>query len=203
MKVATGSDKEAQVLLRSLIYEEMDGEPLYYQGYRQVLDHQKTLDDIMGSSSLQATIIRLLLKYLYTNVDGKGFKVYTNEAGLHLAKGNNLASDIMIYSESALKSYRINKQYFTIPPQVVIEVDIKVDLSFSDREAYVKEKTKKLFRFGAARVIWILSATQQIIMAEPNQDWLIRDWNLPFAIMADHTVNIGEMLKGENTDQDH
>ncbi len=197
MKAMAEHDERTQTILQSLIYEEMDGEPIYYRGYREVLDNKKTLDDIMGSSSLQASIIRLLLKFLYAKVDGHGFEVYTNEAGLHLAKGNNLSSDIMIYPASAMESYQVDDKYFQIPPRVVIEVDIKVDLADSQREAYVKKKTKKLFRFGAERVIWILSATQQIVIAEPEQDWLIRDWQKAFDILPGHSINLGELLKAK------
>lgn len=180
---------------RSLIYEEMDGEPIYYQGYKEVLSKEKTLEDIMGSSSLQSVIITVLLKYLYKHLDDQQYEVFTNETGLHLAKGNNLASDIAIYNASSLKDFVYDEHYFEIPPAVGIEVDIKADLSVMKWETYVKRKTEKLHRFGVQRLIWILSATQQIITTEPNQDWLTRDWHKPLEILPDHTINLGEMLK--------
>lgn len=34
---------------RELIYEEMDGQPIYYAGYQEVINN-KTLDDIVGIS---------------------------------------------------------------------------------------------------------------------------------------------------------
>ena len=39
-----------------LIYEIMDGQPLYRKGYKAVLNKSKTLEDIMGSSTLQSEI---------------------------------------------------------------------------------------------------------------------------------------------------
>ena len=180
---------------RSLIYEEMDGEPIYYRGYQEVLSKEKTLEDIMGSSSLQSVIIRVLLKYAYAQIDGEQYEVYTNETGLHLAKGNNLASDIAIYRKSALKDFQYDNHYFKIPPAVAVEIDTKADLSVMKWEIYLKKKTQKLHEFGVEKIIWLLSATQQVIIAEPNQDWLTRDWHKPLEILPDHTINLGEMLK--------
>jgi hypothetical protein len=180
---------------QELIYEEMDGQPIYYAGYREVINNKKTLEDIMGSSSLQAVIIKLLLKYLYTHVDDNGYEVYTNETGLHLSKGNNLSSDIAIYKSSDIQKYTIDEHYFDIPPEIVIEIDTKADLSKIKWEKYLDKKTKKLFAFGVKKVVWILSSSQQLILAEPEQDWLIRDWHKPFDIVQGHSVNLGKMLK--------
>jgi len=47
---------------RELIYEEMDGQPIYYAGYQEVINNNKTLDDIVGSSYLQSVIIKRLFK---------------------------------------------------------------------------------------------------------------------------------------------
>lgn len=201
MNTSATSDKEAPAIDQALVYEEMDGKSLYYRGYRDVLSNLKTVDDIMGSSSLQSVIITILLKYLYTQVDETLYEIYTNETGLHLSKGNNLASDIAIYETASLQHYQYDDHYFEIPPKVVIEIDIKVDLSNAAREAYVKEKTEKLFQFGVERVIWVLSASQQVILAEPNQDWLIRDWHLPFIIVDNYSINIGEMLQKRGVDK--
>ncbi len=194
------SKSTSKKIPRSLIYEEMDGEPIYYRGYQDVLNKNKTLDDIMGSSSLQAVIIKVLLKYLYTNVDEQQYEIFTNETGLHLAKGNNLASDIAIYDTALLKGFKYDEHYFKIPPTVGIEVDIKADLSVMKWETYVKRKTEKLHRFGVQRVIWILSATQQVITTEPNQDWIIRDWHKPLEILPDHIINLGDMLRASGVE---
>ena len=35
---------------KNLIYEIMDGKPVYYAGFREVLSKQKTIEEIMGSS---------------------------------------------------------------------------------------------------------------------------------------------------------
>lgn len=180
---------------RELIYEEMDGRPIYYAGYQEVINNHQTLDDIMGSSHLQVVIIKLLLRYLYAHVDEKGYEVYTNETGLHLSRNNNLAADIAIYHSNRLKEVVPTDKYLSTSPEVVIEVDTKADFTDLKSEKYLREKTQKLLDFGVKKVIWILSASQLVILAENNKDWLMRDWNKPFEILPDHSVNLGEMLK--------
>ncbi len=194
------SKSTSEKIPRSLIYEEMDGEPIYYRGYQDVLNKKKTLDDTMGSSSLQAAIIDALLRYLYTQVDQKAYKFFTNEAGLHLAKGNNVASDIAIYNTSDLKNFKYDDHYFKIPPTVVVEIDTKADLSVMKWETYLKKKTEKLHAFGVKKIIWILSATQQVIIAEPDQDWFIRDWHKPWELLPGHIVNLGDMLRASGVE---
>ncbi|MEM9671242.1 MAG: Uma2 family endonuclease [Bacteroidota bacterium] len=180
---------------QELIYEEMDGQPIYYAGYREVLNNNKTLDDIMGSSHLQVVIINLVLKYLYKHVDESDYEFYTNEAGLHLSKSNNLAADIAIYRSDQIKEVTPTNKYLNISPEVVIEVDTKADLTDLKSEEYLRKKTQKLLDFGVKKVIWILSASQLVILAENDKDWLMRDWHKPFDILPDHFVNLGEMLK--------
>ncbi len=200
MQSTLESKPTSEKISRALIYEEMDGEPIYYRGYQDVLNKKKTLDDIIGSSSLQAVIIKVLLKYLYTNVDDKQHEVFTNETGLYLARGNNLASDIAIYETTALKNFKYDDHYFKIPPTVAVEIDTKADLSVMKWETYLKKKTEKLHAFGVMKIIWILSATQQVIIAEPKQDWIIRDWHKPVEIPPNHIINLGKMLRASGVE---
>lgn len=44
--------KPKQAVPEYLIYEIMDGKPIHYKGYREVLAGTKTVGEIMGSSSL-------------------------------------------------------------------------------------------------------------------------------------------------------
>lgn len=42
---------------QALIYEMVDNQPIYYRGYKDVLNGVKDVEDIMGSSLLQAVLI--------------------------------------------------------------------------------------------------------------------------------------------------
>jgi len=177
-----------------LIYEEMDGKPIYYKGYEQVVNNNKTLDDIMGSSTLQSIIIAYIIKFLNSKIDEK-YLLLSNELGLHLEKGNNLSSDIAIYEKAVLLKDIIINKYSEIPPKIVIEVDTKADLNnFDSTMDYFKRKTQKLFAFGVERVIWILSHNRQVMVAVPNQNWYIMDWDKELEIIDNHKLNIAQLL---------
>jgi Uma2 family endonuclease len=178
----------------SLIYEIMDGKPIYYHGYQSVLNKKRKPEDIMGSSSLQAVIVSFIVGLLYRYFNEKEFWIMTNEAGVYLDHGNNLAGDIMLYERKRLKPSDINNEYVKIPANVVIEVDTKADLSVLKFEEYLKKKTTKFHEFGVDKIIWILTASRQVVIASPNEDWLLIDWNKDIEIMNGITFNIGSYL---------
>ncbi|MCU0355216.1 MAG: Uma2 family endonuclease [Cytophagales bacterium] len=185
---------------KHLIYEEMDGIPIYYAGYREVISGKQTFESIMGSSSLQGTIISCLLKYLYRNLDDKDHFVYTNEIGLHLKKGANLSSDIAIYDRDTLKKTPINNQYFEIPPLAVVEVDTKADVPEANRlldENYYAKKTQNLLEFGVKEVIWIFTGIKKIMVARPHQDWYTSDWTKEIVLLEKHNFSLAGLLKDE------
>ena len=45
---------------KSLIYEEYEGKPLYYRGFKEVMEGTKTFDEIMGQSDRQAILVKRL-----------------------------------------------------------------------------------------------------------------------------------------------
>lgn len=140
---------------KSLIYEEYDGKPMYYRGYKEVMNGLKTHEEIMGESDTQFIIVACLLKFLIKNIDDDKFIVGSNEVGLHTKKRSNLSADIAIYEKSTLQGKTPKNKYFDIPPLVVIEVDIEADTnSFGISEIdYYSMKTKKLLEFGTKEVV--------------------------------------------------
>jgi Uma2 family endonuclease len=175
---------------KQLVYEELNGRAYYRKGYKEVINKTKTIEEIMGSSSLQGTIISVLLSFLYRNIEDLGYEIITNEIGLHISLGNNLSSDIILYNHDDFLQYRIDEHYFNVAPKIVIEVDIKIDLGEVSDVNYITDKTKILFGFGVERVIWVLTTQQKVILAQPNQDWIIRDWSKDFEILEGHSINL-------------
>lgn len=177
-----------------LVKEILDEIPVYYKGYKAVVRKEKTLADIMGASGLQIFIVRYLFRLLDRNLDENLFYVFTGEGGLHVDKGNNLSGDVLIFEKSTLTPDLIDTHYLNIPPLIDIEVDVEIDNStFSDFE-YIQKKTKKLLDFGTQKVIWILTKTKIIIVAEPNKDWLMIDWAKDVEIINNLNVNIQNYL---------
>lgn len=181
----------------SLIYEVMDGEPLYYKGYKDVLSNKKSLDDIMGSSTLQSFIITYLLKFTFKNLDEQKFLALTNELGLHVSDKTNFAGDINIFDRSVFSVENINKRYSSVAPKIVCEVDSKIDFSKDKDLDYINIKTQKLLNFGVEKVIWIFTGSQKVMVSQQNHDWLTKDWNQDIELLDGHFFNIGQYLKDE------
>ena len=180
----------------ALVYEVLDGKPVYYKGYREVLEQKKTIEEIMGSSNLQATITEYILMVLYRNLDLATFRILTNEVGLHLEKKNNLSGDILLYEKSVLPVTSADRRYIPIAPKIHIEVDIDADTEdFVSGESYVYAKTQKLLDFGTEKVIWVLSETRKVLLAQPDRDWQVIDWHKPVEVLEGTTIAVGAYLK--------
>jgi len=180
----------------SLIYEILNGRPLYYKGYRDVVAGTLKSEDLMGSSDLQSIIVTILVGTLWNHVDRKTYQITTNESGLHIAVGDNLSADIAIFEKAKLS--KLKGKYFDIAPKIVIEVDIKIDLNAIGSDvAYISEKTQELFDFGVERVLWVLSSIRKVIILHPNQDWITTDWSNDILVMEGCVLNIKKLLDEE------
>jgi len=162
-----------------LLYEQLNGRALYRRGFRDVLAHKKTVEEIMGSSSLQAFVISILFTEITRHLPDD-YLAFTSESGLHLGHGDNLANDIAIFLLADIK--KVDETYFSIPPKIVIEVDVKINLDdqgFMSPTDYVNIKTQKMLDFGVERVIWITTAyaARKVMVAEPNNDWILTNWD--------------------------
>ena len=193
--------KPAKTLSEELIYETLAGRVFYRKGYRDVLNKTKTIEEIMGSSGLQSIIVSYLMKMLFKLDDNK-YWILSNEIGLHIDHRNNPASDIGIFKTSVLTPDLVDIHYVNVPATVFIEVDIRADVEDLGETGYITLKTSELFKFGAEKVIWVLSSVQKIIVAEKGEkSWHWSDWNEDIEVLDGVTFNIGQYLakKGINT----
>ncbi|MDX2286329.1 MAG: Uma2 family endonuclease [Bacteroidia bacterium] len=179
-----------------LIYEIIDGKPIYYRGYREVMAGTKTYTEIIGSSTLQSLIASYLLRVLFKGLDESAFTVLTNEAGLHLNHRNNLSGDILIFDAQTLPASAVGEHYADVPPAVVIEVDISADPADREADSYVHLKTQKLLEFGVQQVIWILTVPKTVTAARAGEDWQIKDWHKDIEVADGIQFNIGAYLVG-------
>lgn len=180
-----------------LIRDMIDGKPFYYKGYRDVLNKTKTIHDIMPCSTLQAEIIMYLNFLLIQALGINKYRIFTSESGSHLAKNVNYGLGIAVYDKKVLTSKKINKHFANVPPELVVEVDIKVELEDLNEIDFINKKTQSLLDYGTKRVIWIISESKKILIAESgnDKDWLLRDWNKDFELFNGLTANIGQYLK--------
>ncbi|MGF7217845.1 Uma2 family endonuclease [Spirosoma lacussanchae] len=181
----------------SLIYEEINGVPYYYRGYRAVLSRQKTTEEVMGASALQSAVVSLLIHILYKYLPFDDYLIATNEPGLHLAPGNNLSNDIAVFDQASLPT-PLDDKYFSVPPRLVIEVDVKIDLPNNVSETeYVYDKTQKLLDFGVQKVIWILTKTRRTLIAQPNERWILTNWDDAVEILPGCAFELNLLLRSK------
>lgn len=179
------------IIPEALIYERVNGDPIYYRDYQCVLEGIKTPEQIMGSSYLQSLIISSLLQTLFTKVDLQQYKILTNEVGLQLGKNSERMLDIAIIAQDKLQDI-VKEKYLPVAPDIVMEVDIKADAS----QAYVHQKTDQLLGFGLETVIWIFSESKKVVIAEKGKEpWQIFSWDKSFTILEDITLNLHDIVK--------
>ncbi|WP_170305400.1 Uma2 family endonuclease [Spirosoma terrae] len=177
-----------------LIYEIMDGKPIHYKGYREVLAGTKKVSEIIGSSTLQALIVTHLIILLGKQIDENQYTILSSEAGMHLDKRTNLAGDILIFDNATLPIDAINEFYAQVPPKIVIEVDISADSADVDTDGYIFQKTQKLLNFGVEKVIWITTVAKKVTVATPQGDWQVKDWHKDIDVLEGIQFNIGQYL---------
>jgi len=182
----------------SLIKEVLDGQPIYYKGYRSVMYGHKNLEEIMGASSLQGLVILYIQRLLNKNLDEMMYLPMTGEIGLHLSNRNNLSGDIMLYHIGQIEKF--TKRYFDVPPLLQVEVDVEIDTENISQNLYVTRKTQRLLEFGVKKVIWVFTATQSVWVAEPEQDWRIINWNKDIELFEGISMNLGDYLAKMNVE---
>lgn len=182
----------------ALIYEQWQGKPIYYKGYRDVLAGKKTLEEVMSCSDLQGVLVSLLNIELGSAINRKKYLLATNEVGLHLALNDNLGNDIAIFEKEKLG--KLKGKYFDVAPKIVIEVDVKADVEdFPNKLVdYLIQKSQKLLDFGVERVLWIVTSHQKVYVIDRNDPtWYVVNWSETISVIDNCTLNIKQLLDDE------
>ena len=179
----------------NLIYEMLDGEPIYYKGYRDCLDGEKQPEEIIGSGYIQSLIITKLVFFLMSNLEER-YLVLTNEVGIQFGEKSWRAADIAIMEKANLKNVDLGNKYLKVAPKIVIEIDTKAEIEeVQSSYGYFHLKTDELLNFGVERLIWIFTDSRKIMVAEKNKDWQIMDWSKDVPILGDLFVNIARLIE--------
>ena len=186
-----------QEIPKSLIYEMVQGKPIYYKGYKDYLKGEKQLEQLIGSGKFQAFLVTELI-FLIKTFLGKEYFIFSNEIGLQFSKNSWRAADIAVIKKS--EDVEINDKYLSTPPDYVIEIDTKADLKEIENPlGYYQEKTEDLIKFGVKKVIWIFTDTKKIMVAEKgNKKWEIIDWDQDVEFVEGLNINIQQILTDNN-----
>ncbi|MEZ4830073.1 MAG: Uma2 family endonuclease [Bacteroidia bacterium] len=181
---------------KTLIYEMINGHPVYYRGYKDYLKGNVQLEEVMGSSKLQAFLAVELIFWLKTHLKS-AYYIFTNELGLQFEKNSWRSADIAVISKQKMPHLSLDEKYLESAPELVIEIDTKADLSeVQNPLGYYQEKTQDLINFGVEKVIWIFTDTQKVMIAEPGKRWEIADWSEDIQVIDSHMLNLRDLISG-------
>ena len=184
--------RKSRKIPAALIREELRGQPLYYRGYKDVLNGSKQIEEIMGSSSLQSYLVGFIYATLFSLIDRKKYLITTNEAGLHLGHKNNLSTDIGVFLKEKVV---LNDKYFEVAPEMAIEVDVKID---TDKELdYIFSKSEEMMQFGTQKICWIITKNKKIFVFAKDETALIFDWDKDIQLTENITLNLQKLLDEE------
>ena len=176
----------------ALIYEIVKGQPIYYKGWQAVLRGEKTIEEVMASSILQAYLVYEI--GLKISPLRKKYIIGSNKAGLKFDKGDHRAADIALWTKDSLRGKPLDNHYATVMPDIVIEVDTKADLLHNPN--YYFDKTKDLHSRGVRRVLWVFTSSEQIMIAENDGSgkWQVLNWDTPVEVVDGCMLNIQELI---------
>ncbi len=202
VEVPKQKEQDRKQLLKELVYERYRGRPIYYRGYREVLQGKKTVEEVMGSSKLQWFVIQVILRLLFANLDLSRFVVATNEAGFRTGRRSWRNLDIAVFDRQQLLQEGVDEKYVQTPPRVVIEVDTKADLQkYEDLLSYVIEKVQDLHQAGVERVVWILTRNRRVVIAEQQEaEWKIVPLDEEIELMEGVRCNVAALLRQEGVE---
>ncbi len=193
-RTRTSKQKVPSYLIKEWVYNT----PVYYKGYRDVLQKKKTTEDIMADGTLQAAIKFWLTLLLRNHLDLAKYWVFSGEVGSHVAPKKNAAHDLVIIEKRLLPPGNVSNRYADEPARVVIEIDTAIEYG-NDRpiEQFVQQKTQQTLDFGTKKVIWIFTATQKVMVATPDADWTISDWSKTIEVLDGVQFNLAEFVEKE------
>lgn len=181
-----------------LIKEVLDGIPVYYKGYRDVMRGKETFEGIKGDSLLVVLLKTWLARLLIENLGTTKYWIGYGEIGIQISNEDSAAHGVVVFDKVVLPPAKISNRYADVPAKVVIEIDTEVE--YGDGlcpDIYVQQKTQRTLDFGTERVIWIFTATRKVLVATPGRDWTLGDWDQEIEILDGVKFNVAAYLRQE------
>jgi Uma2 family endonuclease len=185
-----------QHIPKQLIYEMIEGNPIYYKGYKEYLNGDKQLEELMGSSILQSFLVTKI-SFLLQQQLGADYEVYSGELGIQFGKNSWRSADIAIFEAALLTKIPLDNKYISVAPKAVIEIDTKAAVEAIENPFdYYYKKTDELLDFGVERVVWILTDSKKVMIAEKNKSkWEVCQWQESVLILNDIAINLEAIIQ--------
>ena len=184
-------DDKKEKLLKLLTYEVVNGKPIYYRGYRDVLAGKKTPEEVMGSSAYHGILVAMLSYWLIRNL-GRKYVVMSGELGYFVEKGwRNL--DVAVFRYEDVKDKLESEGYIDVAPVLAFEINVRAEVE-SEME-YVLKKSEDLLKSGVEKVVWIFTRPRKVMVFEKGKKGVILDWKDYITLIEGLKLRLDELLK--------
>ena len=186
--------KKRDRLLRLLTYEVVDGRPIYYRGYRDVLEGKKHPEEVMGSSLLHARLVAEITGWLRERLKRFKYVVASGELGYWIEKGSTWRSlDVAVFRYEDVKDKLESDEYIDVPPVLVVEIDTHAEVE--NDTVYIVEKIQQLLKSVVSKVLWIFTGERKVLVAERGKEWVVKGWDEDIDLIEGLKLNVDRLLK--------
>gem|GEM_PF-3585582 len=173
-------ESETENIPCDFIYDIIDGKPYCRKSSPRVFS--------------LAIIRSHLLKILFEGLAEESNLLIASTPSLFMNDRNLVTGDIMVFESCKLT---IDENYVQIPPKIIIELDIKVELGDMQQEEYVFLKATKLVNFGVEKVLWFFAESERVIVVD-SKSWISQEWDGDVNILPGISCNIGQYMHNVN-----
>ncbi len=174
-----------------LIYEVVKGKLIYYKGYKAVLNGTKTFEEITRESILQSSLKAFITALIFFDLQKRGFKVTVGEMGINLSRQDKRGADISIFRA---ENFKLVDKYSDLPPEIIIEIDVRAEVEDRHEMDYVAEKMDDYHKFGVKRIIWIFTKAKKVLSANAGEPWIMEDWSANVEIVDGISINVVDIM---------
>ncbi len=174
-----------------LVYEVVKGKPIYYKGYKDVLNKTKTFEEIIMESKLQAGLKARLTMLLGYTLLQKGYEIATGELGLNISKEGKRGADLAIFKAV---NWSWDAHFSDLPPEVIFEIDVQAEMENMTEMDYVHGKIKDYLAFGVQKVIWIFTKEKLVFVATAQLPWLTYDWSADIDVVEAIKFRVNDLI---------
>lgn len=175
-----------------LIYEVSKGKPIYYKGYKDVLNKTKTFEEITLETKLQAGLKAILTHLIGVALIQKGFEITTGELGLNISINDKRGADLAIFKA---ENWSWEGKFSDLPPEIIIEIDVQAEMENQTEMDYVQGKIKDYLAFGVKKVIWIFTKENLVFLATSQLPWLTYDWSAEIEVVEGVKFRLDDLIK--------
>ncbi|MBK8567253.1 MAG: hypothetical protein IPN76_29005 [Saprospiraceae bacterium] len=181
-----------------LIYEVYMGQPIYYKGYRDVLNGTKTFEQISARNTLQSWLKTRISLGNITVVENSGYEVFMGKLGIDFGPTDWRCCDIAIYKAGI----ELTPYHVKFAPEIAIEIDVQSDTQdLGGDMKYIKTKTNQYLSHGTKKVIWIFTNASAVMESTKQKKFQIDSWDKDVEVLDGIKFNIAQMLEARRQKQ--